>query len=110
MVLSIVFTFYMVGRNSFIQTLGARMAADYISKQLKTEVRIGGLDLSFTKGLTLEDILVKDKKDQVLISAHKLSVTIRKFNYSQRILSVDKVLVEKGVFQVVTYKGDTLSN
>ena len=108
--ISILFTIFFVIRNSWVQTLSVRLAADYISRELKTDVRIGGFDLSFTKGLVIEDISIHDRQKQAIFSAHKLSIQITRFSLRKKIMKVRRVYVDKGVFQLITYKGDSTLN
>lgn len=107
---SVIFTLYFVFRNPWMQTITARMVADNLSKKLKTEISIGGFDLSVRNGLVIGDILVKDHADSVMFSAHKLGIRIAKFLPWKRILTVDKVFIDNGIFQLITHKGDSSLN
>jgi len=107
---STVFTFYSILRNPLVQTIGARMASDYLSEKLHTTVRISGFNLSLTRGLTLDDLLVKDLKGANLIAAHRISVVPGRISLSRKILRVRKVYIDRGEFQLITHKGDTTLN
>ena len=74
MIFSLLMTLYLVFRSDVAQTLMVRLAADYFSKQLKTEIRIGGFNLSFKNGLIIEDIKVLDRRKEIIFSAHKFGV------------------------------------
>jgi hypothetical protein len=108
--LSTLFTIYFVFRSSWVQTLSVKLAADYLSRELKTDIRIGGFDLSWTKGLVIEGVQVRDRKHQEIFAANKLSVLISKFSLRKKILDVNQVSIDKGVFQLITYKGDSALN
>ena len=109
-VLSLIISIYLVFRNSEIQTLTAKIAADYLSQELKTEIRISGFDISLVNGLAIEDILVKDKMHQDMFAAHRLFVIPEQFKLFKKILRIKKLLIDQGKFQLVTSKGDSLSN
>lgn len=108
--LSFITTSYLVLRDPWVQTLSARMASHYLSGKLKTDIRIGGFDLSLTKGLTIEDIIIHDRHQAELFSAHRLSVIPGKINLSKHILNFKKVYIDKGLIQLLTHKGDTVLN
>ncbi len=106
-ILSLLITFFLLLRDPRVQTFLARMASDYLSKALKTEIRIGGFDLSVFRGLIIEKISVKDRYNQQIISADKISIIPGRFSYSKKILNIQKIFLDKGVFQLVTHKGDS---
>ena len=108
--ISFITTSYLVLRDPWVQTLSARIASHYLSVQLNTEIRIGGFDLSFRQGLTIEDIVIKDRHRSDIFSAHKLSIIPGKFNLSKKILSFRKIFIDKGVIQLLTHKGDSVLN
>lgn len=109
-VLALITSVILVIRTPEIQTLSARMAADWLSKELKTEIRISALNISLIHGLAIEDLLVKDKRHHDLLAAHRLYLIPEKFSLSGRSLRINKLLVDKGTFQLLTAKGDTNSN
>jgi hypothetical protein len=84
-----------------------RLAADYFSKALKTEIRISGFNLSFRNGLMVEDILVKDRHKEIIFSAHKLGVKPGFMLFKERKLNISRVFIEKGNAQLITHKGDS---
>jgi len=90
--------------------LTAKLASSYFSSQLKTEIRIGGFDLSFFRGISLEDIRILDRHGADLFSAHKLSVIPGRISLSKKILNVRRVYIDKGELQLITHKGDTSLN
>ncbi len=106
-IISFVTTTYLVIRDPLVQTLSARIASHYLSVRLNTDIRIGGLDLSFPRGLTIEDILIKDQHRVDIFSAHKLSIIPGKFSFSKKILNFRKIFIDKGLIQLLTHKGDT---
>jgi hypothetical protein len=71
---SFVTTSYLVLRDPWVQTLSARIASHYLSVKLNTDIRIGGFDLSLQRGLTIDDIFVRDQRHADIFSAHKLSI------------------------------------
>lgn len=109
-IFSLLFTLYSVFRSTSMQTLLVRLTADYFSRELKTEIRISGLDLSWKNGLIMEEVLVKDHRNAILFSAQELGVKIRKFSMKNHIVHVQRVYIDQGVVQLLTHRGDSSLN
>ena len=110
MLITLFLTLFQLFRSPAVQTLAARIAADYLSKELKTVIRIQGFNLSVFHGLVIEKILVLDLHRDTLFAAKELSVRPGHINISQRKLRISKVLIDHGNVQLITYKGDSSLN
>ncbi len=108
--ISFITTSYLVIRDPWVQTLSARIASHYLSGKLHTDIRIRGFDLSLSRGLTMEDLMIRDQHQAELFSAHKLSIIPGKFSLSKKILNFRKIVIDKGVIQLLTHKGDSVLN
>lgn len=109
-IFSLLMTLYAVFRSTGMQTLLIRLTADYLSKELDTEIRISGLDISWRNGLVIEGISVKDKSTATLFSADELGIRVGRFSLRNHIIHVQRVFVDKGVVQLLTHRGDTSLN
>lgn len=87
-----------------------RLAADYFSKKLNTPITIRGFDLSFTRGLIIQDINIKDHKNKDFFVAHELSIKIGRFSLNKHILHVKRVFIDHGTIQLLTHRGDSILN
>ena len=103
-------TLYLVFRSDAVQTLMAHLAADYFSKEFKTEIRIRGFNISFKNGLMVEDISVLDRRREIIFSARKLGVKPGLLSFKTRKFNISRVLIDKGVVQLLTHRGDTVLN
>lgn len=83
------------------------MASDYLSKELKTDIRVGGFGFSPFSGLIIKDIIVKDRQNQTVIAAGKISIIPSKFSLTKKILSLRSITLDKATVQLMTHKGDT---
>jgi len=108
--LSLVMTLCLVLSDSWIQNLGVKIAADYLSRELGTTIRIGGFGISVRNGLVIEDILVKDHHDTTLFSARQLGVKPVWFSLTGKKIRLQKILVSHGEFQLIKHKGDSTLN
>lgn len=86
-----------------MQTFIAQKAAAYLSKELKTTVKIGGLYVKPFKSIILEDLLVLDLQKDTLASFPKFLVDINKFSLEQRIADVNTVQINNGQFFLKDY-------
>ena len=98
---------FLLFRNDAVQSLLVRMAADYFSKELKTEIRIKGFNISLKNGLVIEDITVLDRHKEIIFSARLLAVKPGFMVFKTRKLNISKVVIEKGVVQLLTHRGDS---
>jgi len=108
--ISLIMTTTLLLRDTWVQSLTAKLAADYLSKEIGTIIRIGKFDISFRNGLVIEDILVKDHLDTTLFSAQILGVKPIWVSLSGRNISVQKIIISEGEFQLIKYQGDSILN
>lgn len=108
--IALVFTLYLVLRDTWVQSLAIQMTADYLSRETGATFRIGNFDLSFHNGFTIEDILVKDHHDTTLFSARQLSIKPIWFSLSGRTITVQKILISQGEFQLLKHRNDSVLN
>ncbi|MCX6251715.1 MAG: translocation/assembly module TamB domain-containing protein [Bacteroidetes bacterium] len=108
--LSFLATIYVIVRNPSVQTFAVRILADYISRQTGTEVRIGALDLSLTKGLLIKNIIIKDRNKSDLFTANLLGVIPGRINLKRHHLNFERIFIDNGVIQLITHKNDTVLN
>ncbi|MFZ4520355.1 MAG: translocation/assembly module TamB domain-containing protein [Bacteroidales bacterium] len=106
-IISLLITLFMVFRSDIVQTMLVRLAADYLSKELKTEIRIRSFNLSFKNGLLIEDISVVDQTHISIFSARQLGLKPGKISFTHRKLNVSRVFIDKGVVQLLTHRGDS---
>ncbi|MEI6682054.1 MAG: translocation/assembly module TamB domain-containing protein [Bacteroidota bacterium] len=110
MIFSLLLSVYLVFRSEAAQTLMVRMFADYLSRELKTDCRVSGFDLSFRNGLVIQDILLKDNHGGILFKAHELGVKPGFMKLRKHKINIRRVYIEKGNVQLITYRGDSSLN
>ncbi|MEI7499475.1 MAG: translocation/assembly module TamB domain-containing protein [Bacteroidota bacterium] len=109
-IFSLLLTFYLIFRSEAVQKLMVRLAVDYFSKELKTEIRISGFDFSIEHGLLVEGISILDRQKEILFSANALGVKPGAFSLKKHKLNISKVFIEKGNIQLITHRGDSVLN
>ena len=101
---------YATLRTSAVQNYIARRATAFLSEELKTEVKVGGLDISWFFHLVLENVSVKDLHHKTLLDIGRLDLDFGKINLYKRQITIKQLSLEKADIGLVTYKGDSVMN
>ena len=97
---------YAILRNSSVQTYLAKKIAGYFSKELRTEIEIGGVDVTFFMNIVLEKVSIKDLHHQQMIDIEKLKINIRKINFGKKIIFIKKADLIETTVSLKKYKGE----
>lgn len=74
-----------------VQTYLVRKLTEHFSQKYKTNITIKGVSVSFFNKIVLEDVLVKDQKDDSLLYVHELVASINSFSIKKRTAGIDKL-------------------
>lgn len=110
LILLLLFTFlyFAIQSYSFQTWLGTK-AGDYLSKELKTEIKINKIAIDFFKRAELIGVFVKDLHEDTLLYGD-VNVSIKKFNYQQKQIKLNSVTLRNVNAKIVKYKGDSTLN
>ena len=97
---------YIILRLSFVQTFITHKIAAYFSKELKTEITIGGVDISWFLNVILEDVSVKDRHKNVLMQSSKMTIDIGDIYTKKRLISIDKISMDNTTIGLRKYKNE----
>jgi translocation and assembly module TamB len=61
----------------FVQNFVRGKAENYLSRKLKTRVRIGGLEIGLFRSVLLKDVYVEDRRQDTLLSAGSIDVRVQ---------------------------------
>lgn len=86
-----------------VQTFVAKQATEYLSKELKTKITITGLYIKPFKSVILENLVVLDRQNDTLANFPKFTVDLNRFSLEERILDVNTVQINNGVFFLKDY-------
>lgn len=109
-VLSLFVSLFVAIQDPIIQKFAVRIASGYLSENLGTEFKIGRLYVSPDFNVVLEDVFVKDQKDNVLISSDKISAKLFVRDALNGDLHLGKVELDNTEANLVTYEGDDSMN
>jgi hypothetical protein len=97
---------YGILRSSRVQTyLGQRIAA-YLSRQLETNVSVGGVDVTFFLNFVLEDVLVEDQREEQMIFSKRMVLDISKISFRKRFLSINRLRLDQTFLGLSRYGGE----
>lgn len=96
-----VYIFLALLNTSVVQSITAAKLADYLSKEWKTEFRIGALSINIFDGVGLYDVYLADQKGDTILLADKLSVKLLALP-SAKGIKLGTVRLEDAVFNLET--------
>lgn len=97
-------------RTPFVQQIIVKEVSDYFSKELKTEVRIGSIDVDFLLSVSLNDVLIRDRHQQILLKTKSLRVSFDDILFKNRRIKFGVLSLEEPTIQLVQYKGEPKLN
>jgi len=83
-----------------VQSYFARQATTYLSSELKTTVKLEQLEIVFLNKIALKGLMIKDLKNDTLVSVDELLVTLDELKIIKNEFVLDEILLKKGMFNV----------
>src|SRR5580704_9439647 len=87
----ILFIVFLLIQTPFVQDIVRGKAESYLSRKLKTRVRIGGLDIAFFRSVRLENVYIEDRQRDTLVSAGLIDVQLRMLGLLNRHLDIGQI-------------------
>ena len=75
----------------FVQNFARSRAESYLSRKLRVPVRIGHLDITFFRSITLKDIYIPDPQKDTLLAAGEVHVRLRMLGLLHNQLDVQEI-------------------
>jgi hypothetical protein len=97
-------------RTHTVQTYLAHRAADILSKELNTEVVIGGFRLNWFLEAIITDIKIVDHHKQVLLSADKIRADVKSIDLQKRKLHLKEISLTRADVNLLYYQSDSSLN
>ena len=97
-------------RTAPVQTFLAHRAAEFLSRQLGTEVVVGNFRLNWFLDAVITDIKVLDKHNKILLQAGKIRANVKSIDFEKHRLYLNEISLETADINLVTYKGDSSMN
>ncbi|MFN5912054.1 MAG: translocation/assembly module TamB domain-containing protein, partial [Bacteroidota bacterium] len=83
-------------RTSPVQTYLARLATEFLSKELHTTIRIDAVSIVFIDQIALDGIFILDQKQDTLADIKRIYIGINELDLNKRKLGFSKAEIEKG--------------
>ena len=93
-----------------VQNFIAHKAADYLSKELKTKVYIGGFHLSWFLDVVFTDLEVQGQDGKIILKSKRLRADVTKINTEKRKLFISEIAFEDTQTRLVYHVKDSALN
>jgi hypothetical protein len=97
---------FLTFRSPSVQTWLAGKAAAYLSKELNTTIKVGGVNISLFLNIVLEDVEIYDQQQEKLIHTQRLVFDIRTLKFSKRNIYFNKVILDRAHVKIYRLEGD----
>jgi hypothetical protein len=94
----------------FVQDFARAKAEKYLSRKLKTRVRVGHLDIAFFRSVTLKDVYIEDRRRDTLLSAGLIDVRLRMLGLLHNDLDIKEIHLSDLTAKVLRQGADTVFN
>ncbi|MFH0865219.1 MAG: hypothetical protein V1904_03435, partial [Bacteroidota bacterium] len=108
--LSLILISYLLLRSPFVQNYLAKKTAEFLSAELKTEVKVGGVDVNYFLDIVLEDLLVKDLHKDTLIYSNRLIADVEDVWLGKNKIEINRVTLKNSYINLKKYKSDSALN
>jgi translocation and assembly module TamB len=94
----------------FVQNFVRGKAENYLSRKLKTRVRIGGLQVALFRSVTLRNVYIEDRQRDTLVSAGLIDVQVRMLGLLHHHLDIGMIQLEDVTAKISRELPDTAFN
>jgi hypothetical protein len=94
---------YLTLRSPVFQTYLANQATSYLSKELGAEISVEGVNINGFLDVVLENVSVKDKQNNQLLSSKRIIIDLNRISTSRRYLQIDKIRFDKASVNLIKY-------
>ncbi len=101
---------YFTFRSPAVQTYLANKAAEYLSRELDAKVSVGGVNITYTMNIVLEDLALEDQRGEPLLATQKIEFDISHISFSNRTLNINKLLFDQALLYITEYEDENLHN
>ena len=86
-------------RTATVQTYITKILADYLSKELNTEIAVKSVSIVYLDEIAFDGVLIKDKQKDTLVYLNTMYLSIDKF-IPNHILSINEINIQGGIFNL----------
>ncbi|MBS4013551.1 MAG: translocation/assembly module TamB [Bacteroidetes bacterium] len=82
----------------------------YISDELETEIKLGGININIYLDIILEDVTIYDRKGAELLNTSRMVFDMKDISFRNKKMQVDKLLFDKTFLNVIRYEDENVFN
>jgi len=94
----------------WVQDFARAKAEKYLSRKLNTRVRVGHLDITFFRSVTLKDVYIEDRRHDTLLSAGLIDVHLRMLGLLHNDLDISEIHLSDLTAKILRPSPDTVFN
>ena len=94
----------------FVQDFARGKAEHYLSRKLRTRVRIGNLNIAFFHSVTLKGVYFEDRRHDTLLSAGLIDVRLRMLGLLHNRLDIDAITLQDLTARILRQGSDSVFN
>ena len=91
---------YLILQSSVVQTYLTKKLAEYLSDKYNTTITVKGVSIAFFNKVVLEEVLIKDQKQDSLLFVGKLEASIDSFSIKNRYFTVDQLKLNQSFLKI----------
>lgn len=101
---------YALLQSSYVQTSLVQYVTQRIEETTGVKIQIGGVDFRPMSSLVLNDVLLKDFKNDTLVYCRDLRIKADSFNFVDRTFHIREVVLDRAVFHLWVQEGTNATN
>lgn len=98
--------FYALLQSSYVQTSLVKYITERVEKNTGVKIRVGGVDFRPMRSFVLNDVLLKDFKNDTLVFCQSVKVRTDSFNLVNRSFNVSEITLDKACFHLWISRGE----
>jgi|GEM_PF-2463630 len=101
---------YIAFRSKPVQSWLAQSITEYLSTELKTKVKVSGVDIAFFKTAIIEDLYVEDQAGDTMFYFRELNLDYNTYKANKRLIDFNAIAINGGKVYFGEHKGDSTDN
>lgn len=97
---------YILLRSPYVQTSLVRYITQKVEETTGVKIQIGGVDFRPMKSLVLNDVLLRDFRNDTLVFCERLKVKTDSFNFVNRSFTIREMAFDKACFHLYVMRGE----
>lgn len=97
---------YALLRSPYVQTALVKYITERVEQTTGVKIQIGGVDFQPMKSLVLNDVLLRDFKNDTLVFCENLRVKSDSFNLVNRSFTIQEMVFDKACFHLSVMRGE----